>query len=416
MTEALTGTPLAAPWLLPLLAVFATAVALWRIGIAWFGDARAGLVAALIYPAYSLALEGAIHTSELLTTPFVAFGLLMAGRAGLGAAFAAGLLFGLAGAIKQVAIFEAMLGFVILLGANRRAATVALFGLGAALPLACFGAWFAAIGQFDAFLQASVLSAARRTAGDGVTFAEGLLRFLPMLRPLLPLVVLACFAWTERAWFRARRPPAHYARLGGWLVASGSAVLLLRAMYAHYFLMLLPPLVLAASLFLAELTRRADGLRGRAGAAATVAAVWLFAPAWVSVKGEWPSGDRGVAAIIGTLREHGLEPGSRDLFVVDHELSMHLLTGTVQPTRFAFPQHLVCDFPLPPGVTAEQEIERVMAARPRFVVVTAGRTRFVCTRPERMALIARHLDAAYRRIATIETGWLPVEVWRRAGP
>lgn len=413
ISEAVTGDPLPGVWLLPLLACFGTAVALWRISTAWFGDARMGLVAGLLYPPFTLVLEGVMGTSELLVAPFVCFGLLLAGRAGAGAALAGGLLFGIAGSIKQVAIFEALLGFVILLGVERRVTRIALFGLGAAAPLGLLWAWYAAVGQAMLFLDSVLFAAARRTEGDGVTLAEGFWRFLPMLRPLLPLVVLGCFAWTERRWFRERRAPARYGWLGGWLLAASAGILLLRAMYDHYYLTLLPPLVLAASLFLAEFSRRVAWARGRARLTLALAALWLFPSGWITLNGQWPLGDREAEAIVAALRDNGLRAGEGELFVADHELALYLLTQTVQPTQFPFPQHLTCDFPLPPGVDPAKELDRIMAGRPRFVVVTANRARFVCTRPDRMAIVGRALDAGYDRVAVVGDPRDAVEVWRR---
>ena len=76
MTEAATGDPWLAPRLLPLLATLGVCVGLWRIGLAWFGDARVGLLASVFYCFNSLSLEGAMGVSEILFAPFIVFGLV----------------------------------------------------------------------------------------------------------------------------------------------------------------------------------------------------------------------------------------------------------------------------------------------------------------------------------------------------
>lgn len=417
--ESMLGDPLLGPRVLPVICIVATALALRRLAIAWVGDGRAGFMAGLLYASYSLVLEGVMGSSELLVAPFVAFALLLAGRPGAWPALLSGFLFGLAGMVKQVAIFEAVLGFAIMYAANgeRRSgflAPASLYCLGGLTPFLAFAAYFGSVGTLDEFLQATVFSAALRTRGDGVSLLEGLQRFLPMLRPVLPLLVLCALCVTERRWFRDRRNPAHFTRVFAWFLAAAGGILVLRSMYDHYFLTLLPPLALGAGLFLAELQRQVSIFRRGAVLPAVIVALMAFPPAWVTVRAEWPIGDRDAAAITQRLAEHGLVGGTDEpeLYVADHELALYLMTRTLQPTRFAYPQHLICDFPLPPGIKPEMELERVMARRPGYVVITTRRSRMICTREDRMALLGRHLEAEYELVARVGSEIDPVDIFR----
>jgi hypothetical protein len=418
LTEAIFDDPLLAPRLLPVMAAFATAVALWRIGIAWFGDRTVGLLAAVIYPPYTLVLGGVQDTSALMLAPFVAFGLLLAARPELWSACLAGLLFGIAGTIKHIAVFEALVGLALVARAQSGSTTtpwarVIGFGLGCLAPIGGFATYYAALGHLAELWNAVIVWAARRSQIH-VAFLDGPVRLLAMLKPILPLAVLAAFALTERRWFRGRPNPARFAALGSWFLAATAGVLVQRAAYEHYLLALVPPLALAAALLLAELHRRTDWFRRPVMLAALVALVG-FPPGWVTAQSLWPAGDHDAMAIAAELRRLGITAGNtqNEVYVVDHEPAIYLLTGTVQPTRFAYPAHLQCDFALPPGVDPEAEIDRVMALRPRIIVISERRARLMCTLPDRMARYERHLAAGYALVGRVGPPGARVEIHRR---
>jgi hypothetical protein len=212
--------------------------------------------------------------------------------------------------------------------------------------------------------------------------------------------------------------PAYFGRVAVWLLASVSAILLQRAVYEHYLLTMVPPLALGAALFLVEFHRRVAWFRRRMllwGVAFGVASVPF---AWVTILDQWPRGDRDTAAITEHLDRLGLSrgTGAAELYVVDHEASLYLLTGTTPQSRYAYPGHLQCDYGLPRGVDAEAEIDRVMAQQPRFVVITERRSRLTCTQPDRMARFDQHIAAGYVLVARAGTPGDAVEIYRRRTP
>ena len=415
--EAVLGDPLLAPRILHVIAVLATSLALWRIALQWFGDRPMGLIAALLYPPYSLTLGASHEYSGLLVAPFVAWGFFFAGHPQRGAPFAAGLLFGLAGTIKQIAVFDAAWALIIVLASQQlRAGSVVTrpvaFCLGAVAPFIVFTIYYAAIGHVDDLWTAMIVWALVRNDNYG-SIVNAPVRVIAFLKSLLPLVVLSALAITERRWFRRRAEPAQFAWLAGWFGAALAGVIVQHALYGHYLLTLLPPLVLGAGLFMAELARRATWFRGVFRVAA-LGALIIFPVAWAMLM-DWPSGDRNVFAVADRLHQLGLVRGTRaaELFVVDHETSLYLLTDTVQPTRFAHPEHLQCNISLPPGVDPVAEIEATMARRPRFVVITERRSRLACTLPHRMAIYMRHLDADYVLAGRVGDPPDAVEIYRR---
>lgn len=419
LAEAVTGDPWLAPRLLPLLATLAACIGLWRIGLAWFADARVGLLAALFYSFNSLSLEGAMGVSEILFAPFIVFGMLFAGSREPWRACLSGFLLGCAFVIKQVAAFEGLCALILLVGANRGAgralaARVAGFCLCGAIPGVAIALYYAAHGQFALLWDAAVVSAFMRTGGDGVSITEAAQLFLPRFRGVAPLLVLAMFAVAERRNIMQGGQRAGYLRALGWAAASGAGAFALRSMYEHYFLTLVAPLSLVSAAFVLELARRwTEGARRLAPAALGIALVaWPLA--WVTIQQQWPTEERHTDELAGKLLMLGLRPDApaSQLYVVDHEMAVYLATDVDPPARFSFPQHLTCDFQLPKGVDAVRAIDDIMAKRPKFVVVTQTRRDMMCTRPDRMAQIDRRLEADYDLVDRVDDRRAPLQIYR----
>src|ERR1700712_1787413 len=81
---------------------------LYRIGERLLGDWRAGLFAGLLFPAYSLLLDGLANKTELFVAPLVIWGIVIAIEAGRAVMplLIAGALMGAATMLKQTAAFE----------------------------------------------------------------------------------------------------------------------------------------------------------------------------------------------------------------------------------------------------------------------------------------------------------------------
>jgi hypothetical protein len=416
--EAASGDAFLAARLLPLLATVAAAVGLWRIGVAWFGDARVGALAAVLYCVNTLALEGAMGTAEILFAPFVIFGVLAATSTRLLAVVVAGLLFGLAVTIKQTVAFEGALGLALLVAANRGdarrlAARILAYCIAGALPFAVIGLYFHAKGHFDLLWSAVVLSAVQRTQGDGVGIAESFMLFFQNFQAVLPLLFAAVFVWLQRRRFADPTVSRGMQRVVWWIIASTLGIFAVRAMYGRYLLTLVAPFSLAISALAFDFARNAQAPKMRAAMAAGFACLLAWPLGWVTWKREWPTGDRHSIALAERLLRHGVAPGpgKPQIFVVDHEIALYLLTDTTPPTRYAFPGHLECPFPLPKGVTAEGEIDRIMQERPRFVVISEPRRDLLCTLPERMAQIGRHLDRDYVLIDRVDDPIEPLQIF-----
>lgn len=404
------------------LAVFAASWLLYRFARKHLPGAPAWLAvaAAILYAAYSTVFFGMDTSPELLLAPFVIAGMSVAlagPEQGPRAAATAGVLFGCAMLIKQSAVFEGALAlYLVAVGRGWRDGwrNAAAFVAAAALPSACYLLYAVAAGMPLLVALTPFVAPLFRLNGDGISFGGGLVRFLPMLKPALLLVAAVLLLWTERA-VVAREPGARaIRRVALWLGVSAAGIVAMRAMYAHYFLPLLPPLILLSLVALGVLARKAQRHR-RAILATALIGLAAYPLAWYFLV-EAPAARPGRLATEAAefLKERGLTPGG-SLYVVDSDPAIYLLTGAALPTRYPFPQHLTCDFHLP-GVDAAAEIRRIMAEAPRFVVISHFRKWMVCERPERLAIVDAALTKFYRRAATLADDGEVIDIYRRDAP
>lgn len=399
------------------LAIGTGSAGLYRAGDRLLDDRRVGLFAALLFPVYSLLFDGLANKPELFCAPLVIWGLLLAaqavrsdGASNRGLLFTAGLLLGFAAMIKQTAAFE-ILFVVILLGLIGRTvrATVpmwAVFGAGLAFAPLGFAAYFAAVGAFTAFFDASVVGALLRLRGDGVALADAPVRVLASLKTGMPLLVLAGLGWAERrrlAWNGHDRAALV---VWGWLAAAALGELAMRATYPAYALPLVAPLCLLSARPLAALTRARSGAwRIAGGVACVIALLWPLA---FRVFTRDPDIDLQAPRVAAYLRER--VPG-QPVYVVDYDPVVYQLSGAPVLTRFPFHQHIVCDFPALP-VSPEAEIRRIMAARPAALVFAPENHRMVCELPERVGLVRALARAGgYAPATRIAGDYGEVEIW-----
>lgn len=399
--------------------VAASAFGLWRIGRAHFSSAI-GMAAATLYPLYSLAMSGVNAPVALFLNGFEIFGVLAAlgvsgtMRAPWRPAALSGLLFGCAFAIKQTAVFEAGAVLIAIL-AQENARTsrekmrllIAFVLAGAAPPLA-FAFYFWMQGQFAAFWSDCVLAAGGRLGGDHVGFFEGFARLPGGFRPiLLPLAgaLLVLLRWPA---FSRGALAAPLRLCLFWLAGALLAAVAMRAMYDHYFLPLVPPILLLAGVacFDALHFRTHAGLArwGLLAAAALCPMVGGF--------GDWRGGgeDRKAlrAASLAAVAV-GLAPGDRAL-VVNRGVFFYNDTGAVPAGRIFHPQHLLCDFPLLRGDTLAEEMSR----RPTFVLLADTRLGMVCENAERLERLKETLRENYELAAHVSGDWDSYNLYRLA--
>lgn len=394
------------------------------------GPRGLGLAAALIYIAHSLRLGGLAVNTEILFAPLVVAAIALGLTGTIGALrdarppgwaplIAMGLAIGGGLAIKPVVTPEGCLAFALLVFPAlwrrvlpwRRALLMALAYAGLCLlPTALFGMAYLLRGQFAAFLDGSFL-APIRYAQDRLGALEAFQRILTSILFLLWPMSLAGVALVR--WLRRGAVGGLLARLGlVWFAVGSLGVAMPGFYYPHYFLIWLPPLALLAALGAAALARLLPPRRRRLGFALLVA---------VTVIGSWRADttarvDRGIGlftadpvrTLAARIRQE-LRPGDA-IYVANYHPVLYALTGAALPTRFVFPAHLTGAFTEVADIDTDQEVARIMASRPRVVVVDRGW--WPLLRESAADILQAALARDYEQFAEVPEERGPIELWR----
>jgi len=378
-----------------------------------------GYAAAVLYAAHTLLMGGLSSNTEILFAPLVVSSLALALAPGpiWPRLIAMGLLMGCALLIKQVVTPEGCLAYAILAWPLLRARRWGLlFGTAAAYAVLCLAptalvaAIYALRGEFGIWFESTVLAPIQYASGRipleqmfwRITLAALATRWL--LAMGIPALVLS---WGDPALRRL----ALFAL--AWLGAASLAVAGPGFFFPHYFLMLLPPLSLLAGIGLHAFARHVSERRVRL----ILAAVVGFVAVDVMATDMTPRLARGFALgnpdtprRMAALMNDELQPGDT-IFVPNYQPVVYFLTNANLPTRFPFPVHLTGSFANLAGVDTDAEVARILASRPRFIVLDRGE--WFAMRPSAMSMLTEALEEFYELAATFVEVRGTVELWRR---
>jgi hypothetical protein len=408
LADAAFGFETIAMKLLLIACVGATSWGLWLIGERHLSR-RVGLFAAALYPLYSLTQSGTTASSELievLPEVFAALLVLDANRRSgrrLVRVAAAGLLLGVAATVRQGAVLPAIFMLVALAIHWRgpRVKLIASFVAGGAMAPLAFAGLYAAHGHLMPFLTDAVCSAAARMRGDNIGFAAGMLRFFPAMKPFGVLQIGALFLFTRAATVWRGPYAAGASVIVAWMIGAAFGVIAVRSMYDHYFLALVPSLLLASGVAIFHIV----GAGGAAGDGRSDA--WnvrlLCRALAVAAAAAWPLAlDRAAitagsdldaaAAVARAIDRAGIAPDAA-ILVVNRGLPIYLAADRLPRGRYFHPQHLLCDFPAPDA----DPLGIALRERPAVLVVADEATRMVCERDDRHAELHAAISAYYCR-------------------
>ena len=401
--------------LLAILAVSLASTGIFVFGDRFLKDRLYGLIAAIIFPAYTLVLDGLSSKPEIFIAPFIIWGVLLAVIAtrkeavNCAALMAiSGFLIGCAGSIKQTVVFEAIFVISYLWYTKRSVRALIPFFLGLMVAPLGFCLYFSYFGLFPTMVQASVFGAVGRLKGDGISLTALPIQFLATLKPLLPLLICGSLLWVER-----RRFNLLTARLGLlvvvlWLGSASAAALAMRVAYPAYVLPLLAPLTLAAGCLLGYLLRAGSWQRNVATAGLVIVLAYPFA--FFQLSDNYAIAPSRLPQDIADY-VRSIAP-RQSIYVVDYEPVVYLLANAPIPTRYPLPQHLLCNFP-PLPVSAPDEIARIMASRPAALVLSTNRKRMACEISDRATLALRLGGDKYYLGQRFTNAFDSIEVWRR---
>jgi 4-amino-4-deoxy-L-arabinose transferase-like glycosyltransferase len=428
------GVSVEAARLLGLICVAATGCALFGACRSVGAPRAVGVGAGVVYAAQSVLLGGLCTNTELLIAPFMTGAMAMGMRGvalalrplpeapGYGAVTAMGLLVGCALLVKQVVVPEGCLAFAMLVlpallrGALpwRRAFLFAvLYAALCAGPFLLMGMIYVAQGWLAEYIDGSLMApfrysleriapeeAKRRIAAAALLLGFGF---------AAALVALA--GWRGRE--AARPVPLLTALATMWFAVVSAAIAGPGFYFAHYFLLWLPPLSLLAAIgawrvarFLVRAEHRRVGYALLVGLIA--ASAWLVELHERAERGPgWPHRDpvREVAAAVAAAAGQG-----GDAFIANYHPAVYVISGARLSTRFPFPAHLTGVFEDLSDTNTLAELDRVLASRPRAIVVDRGWMHTM--RPEAAARVTAALEAGYELFATVPEYRGPVEIFR----
>lgn len=433
LAQLLFGQTILAMRLLAVIVVTATSFLLWLYGHAALGSRAIGALAALFYLLFSMRNGGLASNAEIMWAPFtVAAFLLLRARTGAPLTIqpgrrltflAIGLLMGVAIQIKTLAGVE-LLALLALIAAapwlsRRRGQPAPVRPAMAAAGLVMLGALAPALLAVGAFMRAGHLAEylyANVTANLIYARSAPPLTLASVLQALWIQIGSTWLLWISAlaalplAWLVRRRQPrvaVEVAVLGVWLMAALAATLFTRRLYSHYYLQTLPPLSLLAAATLVLAARRGSPrlLSRRHLLIGLLIVVGLAYPLFHSARqsmAELQALARRtprVELLVGVadyLRQR-MAPDDY-LFVADGQPILYFLTGAAIPTRYVLPVWLNDDLAPMAGIDPQAELDRIMALRPRYVVLAEEPPRG----PPFMAHLQRYLVDDYVLDRTIQ--------------
>ncbi|OYW49760.1 MAG: hypothetical protein B7Y36_01710 [Novosphingobium sp. 28-62-57] len=310
------------------------------------------------------------------------------------------LLLGLAIQIKYTVVFEgAAFGLILL---SRGFADVwsfrRLLGIGllwmalALLPTAAALAWFAHIGEAEAFLYANFISIFDKES-DGWKSYWRLTKEVAALTPFW----LAIFHASRKFSTTSRETRTAHRVITLWAIAAGIGFLSFGTWYDHYVAPLLMPLAILAAPALSR-SKPQERWYGRLllGFAA-IAGLFVMGYQW-----KQHGSTRQFAAMDAMIRQ---EMHGGCLFIYEGEMAFYRTTNTCLPTRWTFPNHLNTYVEAPAiGVDPAAEVRRVLATKPDVIVMRGDKHTLYLPNMETRAMIKAGLVHDYVRYARVPLG------------
>jgi hypothetical protein len=341
---------------------------------------------------------------------------------GFGAVAAMGLLIGCALLIKQVSAPAGCLAFALLtapalfrrlLPWRRLIAMAGLYALLCATPFLLAGLAYWSRGWLDQYLDGSLLAPFRYSM-ERIEAAEAWRRVIAAILQLglgLAGAVAALSFWRPREALQPLPMLTVFAAL--WFVVATVAIVGPGFYFAHYFLLWLSPLSLLAAIGAWRLSLAAvQPQHARAAYLGLVGVVafdaWLCEVQYRVERGYGLFSRDPVREVAAQVRA-AAGPGG-DAFIANYHPSVYVMAGVRVATRFPFPAHLTGPFEDLSDTNTEAELTRVLASRPKVIVVDRGWMQTM--RPAAAAQVMEAVSRGYELAGNVQEIRGPVEIYR----
>lgn len=267
------------------------------------------------------------------------------------------------------------------------------------LPTAIVASFYAAIGEFDAYVFANFISFFDRLPSGQDRFYAG---HLPALAPLIVTIMLAIYAA-----FRLCRPQPFGTWLFycGWALSVQASVMLPQTIYLYYYAAMAAPVALVA---LPLLDRRGP-LKAIPGLLLVLA---MFSLLNLPVSKARSSQETRAATQLAEAIAPHVGPSENCLWLWDGPTALYRMTGSCVPTRFVYPDHLNNALEKGAlGVDQTGEVARILDTRPG-AIVTASRP-MTFQNEEATALVEAALAQNYVEDISVEMHNRTLTVWIR---
>jgi 4-amino-4-deoxy-L-arabinose transferase-like glycosyltransferase len=289
------------------------------------------------------------------TEPFMSCFIVLAVLAVLGnaPAWLAGLLLGCGFMVKYVCAPEILVVLALLWHRHRAVRPVIEAMLAASIPLLATTLLYAGAGKLPLWWECGVKANFRRAT---VPFSGFQLWVAIKEQAERWGTLYLSGAWVV---LRARKLSTPLWFLPAWLFATLIGALGAKSFYDHYFLEMLPPLCIAAGLIFAKLP-------GQWAPRALFLLILISLPAqagWIALsQASGPDPQRIVARYLRAA-------GANSLYVFDGQPILYALTNLPPPTYYIFPSELVGNsLAKVAGVNPVQEVGRILATRPEYII------------------------------------------------
>jgi len=380
--------------ILTCLAVALSCYLIYRFGRDILYSTKTGILAAILYMAFSLKNVGETAHAELLFNPFVLLGFYLILRlfpktqVSRWRLILIGLVFGVAMQIKFSVLFDfiaAVMVYILVVVAWRKwfsFSTVWVhameMGVGFLMPLLVFVSLYAAAGQLEVFIHANFT--ANIIYGQLIPFSVQSLVNALLVQVKTHILLWTALWLTPAFLLQSARPPKRLdyrvVALLIWVLGSFMGVNIAKRFYPYYFLQMLSPLcLLAAHLVINAAHALKEKPLWTRSLLVGLILLALFEPLFIpmrtsltAIRQQWykqPDKPALVAAYLNERIDHDAR-----LFVVDYQPVLYYLVDGVIPTRYIVPMVLTHDdWARVAGIDRYRELAAIMACPPDYVVL-----------------------------------------------